>query len=102
MSRSVVVVSYKPTDWLDRCLRSVAEQADEIVVVDNGSAREEASQIGHRFGARVVSLGRNTGVAPGMNAGLAAATGDVVALLNDDAVAEPGWLDSAAKALETP
>lgn len=102
MNRTVVVVSYRPTEWLHRCLASVADQADQLVVVDNGSAGGEASDIGRQFGATVVALARNTGVAGGMNAGIAAATGDMVALLNDDAVADHGWLDAAAKVLDDP
>ena len=35
-----------------------------------------------------------------MNAGIATATGNLIALLNDDAMADPGWLDAAAKALD--
>ncbi|MDQ1396730.1 MAG: hypothetical protein QOG64_1989 [Acidimicrobiaceae bacterium] len=99
MTVSVIVVSYKPSTWLERCLASVVDQADQVVVVDNGSAGGEASTIGRRFDATVVGLSTNTGFAPGVNAGLGAATGDVVALLNDDAVAEPGWLASAGAAL---
>ena len=102
MKRSVVVVSYQPTRWLSPCLASVVEQADQLVVVDNGSAGGEAGAIAGRFDADVVRLDQNTGVAPGMNAGLEAATGEIVALLNDDAIAEPGWLDSAVAELESP
>src|SRR5207302_11438737 len=42
----------------------------------------------------------NAGVAGGMNAGINAATGDLIALLNDDAIAESGWLDAADKVLD--
>ena len=37
VSASVVVVSYRPGDWLLSCLKSVVGQADEVVLVDNGS-----------------------------------------------------------------
>lgn len=40
------------------------------------------------------------GFAGGINAGVAATSGDVVAFLNDDAVAGAGWLESAAARLE--
>ncbi len=70
--------------------------------MDNGSPGEAASRIARRYGARVVRLGENLGFAAGANAGARQATGDVVAFLNDDAVAGDGWLASAARALEDP
>ena len=44
----------------------------------------------------------NTGFAPAVNLGARASTGDILGLLNDDAVARPGWLASAAQALSDP
>lgn len=99
MTTSVVVVSHLLHRWLDPCLASVAGQCDEVVVVDNGSPGGEVSTQARRSGAKVVRLDENAGFPAGVNAGVAAATGDVVALLNDDAMAEPGWLESARRVL---
>jgi GT2 family glycosyltransferase len=96
---SVVVVSYQPGEWLRPCLESVLTQADEVVVVDNGSANATATAIANQVGARPVTLDRNTGFAGGVNAGLAACRTEIVALLNDDAFAEPDWLKSSVAAL---
>lgn len=102
MRSSVVVVSYRPGPWLRPCLESVLDQADEVVLVDNGSADQAATVVGRRLGARVVSSPGNVGFAGGANLGLATATGDVVGLLNDDAMAGAGWLASAAAVLADP
>jgi N-acetylglucosaminyl-diphospho-decaprenol L-rhamnosyltransferase len=99
---SVVVVSHRPTEWLDRCLGSVADQADELVVVDNGSQGHQATEAARRHGARVVRLQVNAGFSGGADAGFEAATGDLVAVLNDDAVASSNWLASAADLLADP
>lgn len=77
-------------------------QAVEVILVDNASEGEEASSIGERVGALVVRSSTNVGFAGGVNLGLRRATGDVVALLNDDAVAGAGWLHSAARVLSDP
>jgi GT2 family glycosyltransferase len=50
----------------------------------------------------VVSLRENVGFAAGVNAGLRRARGDVVGLLNDDAMAEPDWLSVSLRVLEDP
>lgn len=102
MTSSVVILSYRPGDWLAESVASVVDQADEVVVVDNGSRSAEASLIARRAGARVVRSERNLGFAGGVNLGVASSTGDILALLNDDAVAEPDWLARAEEVLSDP
>ena len=77
----------------------MGNQADEVILVDNGSAQGAAAAIGRSQGARVLRLAENYGFASGVNAGVASARGEVVALLNDDAVAGPSWLDSSERVL---
>jgi GT2 family glycosyltransferase len=84
---------------LERCLDSVAIQADEVILVDNGSEDGSAAAIGRSQGVRVLRLAENRGFASGVNAGVASARGDVVALLNDDAVVCPSWLDGSKRLL---
>lgn len=102
MSTTVIVVACRPHLWLERCLQSVLGQADEVVLVDNGSPQGVVGVTGRKLGVKVEPLPTNTGFAAGVNAGLRRARGDLVALLNDDAVAEPGWLGSAARVLADP
>jgi hypothetical protein len=80
----------------------VANQADEVVLVDNGSEDGAVAQVARRHGARLLRLPRNAGFAGGADAGLKGASGDVVAVLNDDAIAGPGWLASAEEELRDP
>jgi GT2 family glycosyltransferase len=77
-------------------------EADEVVLVDNGSPGGRVGAVGRRLGAVVETLPKNRGFAAGVNAGLRRARGGVVALLNDDAVAGAEWLASAAAVLEDP
>jgi hypothetical protein len=99
LKASVDVVSYHPGEWLSPCLASLGSQADEVVLVDNGSSGAVASEIGRRAGARVLRFESNTGFAPAADAGAIASSGEILAFLNDDAVAGPGWLAAATKAL---
>lgn len=99
---SVIVVSYRPGPWLEPCLRSVLDQAGEVILVDNGSAGAEASAIAAQVGARVIRCKRNLGFAPAVNLALRSARGDLVGLLNDDAEAGPDWLAAAAEVLADP
>jgi GT2 family glycosyltransferase len=102
LTSTVIVLSYRPGPWLVRCLDSVLPQATEVLVVDNGSPGREAGALAARAGAKVVRSAVNLGFAGGVNLGLEHARSDVIALLNDDAVAEPGWLAAAAGTLQDP
>jgi GT2 family glycosyltransferase len=99
---SVVVVSHRPATPLRACLESVIGQADEVLVVDNASPDGQASRVAREVGAQALRLPRNLGFAGGANAGLAQVRGEVIALLNDDALAGQGWLASAVGVLRDP
>lgn len=81
-------------------MHALAPQADEVVVVDNGSRAAAVAAQAEAAGARVVRTSRNLGYAGGVNVGAEVATGELIAMVNDDAVAEPGWLDAAESALD--
>ncbi|HET8528149.1 MAG TPA: glycosyltransferase family 2 protein [Gaiellaceae bacterium] len=95
---AVVVVAYESGDELTRCLDSLAGEADELVVVDNGGSLELAG----RADVVVVRPGRNVGFGGGCNRGFEHVRSDVVVFLNPDTVARPGALRALAGALEEP
>src|SRR5439155_3090302 len=74
--------------------------ANEIVVVDNasddGSLDIATATLDH---VHVIHNDRNTGFAVAANQGIRAATGDVVVLVNPDAVAAPGAVAALAAAI---
>ena len=80
---SVVVVTWNAAGHLERCLESV--RGYETVVVDNGSTDGTVSLVRERFpGVRLIEQD-NKGMGGGNNAGILAATGRYVLLLNSDA-----------------
>jgi GT2 family glycosyltransferase len=102
---SVIVVNYNRKHFLRDCLESLADQTypsdrREVILVDNGSSDGSAEYVRQWFPwVRLVSLSRNWGFAKGNNIGLRHARGELIALLNNDAVAEPGWLAALTGAL---
>ena len=95
---SVVVLNYNGKQFIDDCLRSLAQQtyaADrfEVVFVDNGSSDGSVEHVRANWpNARVLELPKNLGFAGGINAGVRFSKGVYVALLNNDARAHPDWL----------
>ena len=103
-SVSVVVVNWNRRALLQECLESLARQTlppRELIVVDNGSTDGSVELVRDRFPeAQLVALPRNTGFAAGNNCGLRQARGEYVALLNNDAVADPDWLSRLVQAID--
>jgi N-acetylglucosaminyl-diphospho-decaprenol L-rhamnosyltransferase len=92
---SVLIVAFESGGDLRKTLPALVRElgeGDELIVVENkpgdGSVevvRELAPQ------ARIVYPGRNTGFAGGANAGAEVARGDLLVLLNPDAVPQPNF-----------
>jgi GT2 family glycosyltransferase len=101
---SIVVPNYNGLRFLGPCLDAIAVQTDadfETIVVDNGSDDGSVVFVRERFpGVDVVALGSNHGFAGAMNAGIAEAKGALIAVLNNDAVPEPAWLEELRLCLD--
>lgn len=100
MMLSVLINNYNYGRFLRECIDSVLTQDHsdfEVVVVDDGST-DGSQDIIRSYGDTVVAvLKENGGQASSFNAGLAAAKGDILLLLDADDVFLPGKL----KAVET-
>ncbi len=94
-SLSVAICTKDRPDWLARLLASLApEQAAlgfEILVVDNNSTGDGTRQVATAAPAVRYLHEPLTGLDFARNRALAAATGAVIAYLDDDVTVEPGW-----------
>ena len=100
---SVLIDTYQQGRFVARAVESVLMQthpAHEIVVVDDGSTDDTASELA-RFGDRIRVLRQsNQGQAGALNEGLAALTGPWVAFLDGDDAWETQHLELIAAATE--
>jgi len=86
---SVVIPTLNESDFISRCIRSVLKDpaVTEVIVVDGGST-DGTNRIAKRCGARVIDYHTNhqpgTGRGGQINAGIKAATKDVVAIVHAD------------------
>lgn len=107
---SVIVISFDNLAYNKMCLASLIENTDypnlEIIVVDNGSTdgtvellRDLAARFPH---FRPIYNQFNAGFGPANNQAMAAATGEIFVLLNNDTIVPHGWLTRMALHLEDP
>jgi GT2 family glycosyltransferase len=94
-SLSVLIVAWNSRTELERTLPALLPEladGDELIVVDNDSGDGSADAVrALATTAKIVRMGRNVGFAAGCNAGAAAASGDLLVILNPDAAPLPGF-----------
>ena len=103
-SARVVIVNWRQAELTIRAARSIREQlggGDGLVVVDNASGDGSAERL-RREGLTVVESSENRGFGAGVNLGARGMVEDVLVLLNNDAVAEPGFLEALLAPLGDP
>ncbi|MBK8047982.1 MAG: glycosyltransferase family 2 protein [Anaerolineales bacterium] len=100
MQVSIIVVNWNGNRHLPGLMAALAQQTlrdFELIFVDNGSTDNsvqlmEESSRAYGLHLRVIRNTENRGFAVACNQGIAAATTDWVAMLNNDTVPEPEWL----------
>jgi len=102
---SIIIVNWNGKHLLGECLDSLSTQSFkdfEVIVVDNGSEDGSVAYIRNNYPwARLLSLEENIGYAGGNNAGMRIAQGSFIALLNNDTVVDPCWLEYLDHAIRT-
>ena len=94
---SVVIPTYNTAAMTLRCVRAI-RGADEVIVVDDGSTDDTVALLSPE--TRVISLEKNSGFAAAANRGVSEARGDLVLLLNSDAIVEADALRAFVAAFE--
>jgi GT2 family glycosyltransferase len=101
---SVVIPNWNGLRFLKTCLDALGRQTHshvEVIVVDNASADGSGAFIREQYPhVRLIELPENRGFTGACNAGMAAATGAFVALLNNDTEVDAGWAAAVIAAFE--
>jgi len=96
---SFIVVNWNGRETIEECLDSLLAQTyqnREIIFVDNHSLDGSLKLVRDRYSLnQLISLDQNLGYAEANNIGLAQAKGEYIALVNNDAVLDPRWLEKA-------
>ncbi|PST84876.1 glycosyl transferase [Pedobacter yulinensis] len=102
---SIVIPVFNQVYFTLNCLRSLrlhlpAGIAAEIIVVDDCSTDDTAAQLQQIAGIRYIRNDENSGFIQSCRRGIAQSRGFYIALLNNDTLVQPGWLENLVGALE--
>lgn len=101
---SVVIPHLNQPVFLARCLQSLragSVQPEEIIVVDNGSVEMPEAICAQFEGVRLLRE-ETPGPGPARNLGVAQSSGEVLAFIDADCLADPDWLAIAAQVMSDP
>lgn len=101
---SVVIPHLNQPEHLARCLASLyagTRLPDEVFVVDNGS-KDMPQSICDDYPGVGLLREATPGPGPARNLGMAAASGDILAFIDADCLADPRWLEAVAAAMADP
>lgn len=100
----IIIPNYNGVAHLPVCLAALRAQTRrdfQVLIVDDGSRDESLSLLARDFPeVNVLALPTNRGLAAAVNAGIAATSGEIVVLLNNDTEADPRWLERLVGALD--
>ncbi len=103
---TVVIPVYNNWHHTENCLRSLSRQhfgvPIQVLVVDDGSNDETPRRLKEIPGLTVVTQAQNAGYLYAIRAGVAAAQGEFVLLLNNDVVVCDNWLEPLLARMENP
>lgn len=94
-----VVIAWNNCDLTIECIEHLlaGTLTPNVVVVDNGSHDGTPRRLRERFpGITLIELEENVGFGPAANRGIAASTGDLVAIVNNDANVEHEYMSRVA------
>lgn len=108
MDVSVVVCTYADerfedfVDAVESLQTQTYEQVEVVLVIDGneGVTQRTRERFGDEEGIQIHCNERNRGLSYSRTRGLEQATGDVIAFLDDDAVARPDWVEQLVRGYE--
>jgi GT2 family glycosyltransferase len=102
-SIDVVIVAYGRYELTDSCLRHLREQTIDhrVILIDNGSTDDSRARVRAEWPeVQLECFEDNRGFAEACNHGVAAGSGEIVVLLNNDVDARPDFLEKLVAPLE--
>lgn len=107
LSLTIIICTNNRYDLLEKALASALAQedaADDIIVVDNSPNKAEGKAFAQRFSDSPkvrFAFEEIQSLSHARNVGTSLAQTDIVAFIDDDAIAEPGWAKALRETFDT-
>ncbi len=103
---SVVICTFNRSECINACVESLRHQTYpkdhyEIIVIDDAST-DATKEIAKINGVEFIRHKTNKGISAARNTGIAAAKGEIVVFIDDDAIADSQWLTKLVQPFENP
>jgi glycosyltransferase involved in cell wall biosynthesis len=101
---TVIICTRNRPEHLHRCLAALRQQRYarlELLVVDNAPDDDRSREVALRWGARYM-VSPVLGLSRARNHGMAHGESPLVAYIDDDSIAEPGWLEALLQEFQDP
>lgn len=99
---TVVIPNYNGIEYVEKCLISLRHEPARVILVDNGSTDGSPELVREKFPeVRLIAMDRNYGFCKAANRGMEASKTTYVILLNNDTVAERGFVKALEKAMDS-
>ena len=104
-SVSIIVVNWNGKKFIDKCLAGLKQQTHSnysIILVDNHSGDGSLELVQQNYPeVKIFAQSENIGFSAANNIAIKSVNTEYVALINNDAVPHPNWLQNLMDALET-
>ena len=98
-------MNWNAEKYIQNCINSIINQTYdniEIILVDNASTDNSIKLVEQNFpNVQIIKNSTNLGFAQGNNIGIKNSKGNIIALINPDAVIEKNWLECLLQILES-
>ncbi|HEX2913137.1 MAG TPA: glycosyltransferase family 2 protein [Chloroflexia bacterium] len=105
LTYSIIIPNYNGARFLGGCLDSIKAQTLqplETIVVDDASTDDSVKLVRENYPwVKLLVRAQNGAFAKACNDGFEAANGDIIVLFNNDAEAEPEWLEAIDRAFQS-
>lgn len=104
---SVVICAYTHDRWMDLqgAIESIQKQtvspSEIVLVIDHNPGLFKLAHDAYP-GVKVVENHEDSGLSGARNSGVAHSTGEIIAFIDEDAVAEPDWIEKLVRGYEDP
>lgn len=103
---SIIIPVYNQLEYTKQCLHYIKKltppELYELIVIDNASTDGADKFLASLPDIKVFTAEKNLGVGPAWNIGIRLVQGEFLAIINNDIIVCPNWLENMLKAFDNP